>query len=65
MSLNYKEIDAVLSELDLKDNYELILLVCIMMYSKLPNSIYDIILLDTDVYKNGIKFKDFIIKERK
>ena len=42
-----------ISELDLKDNYELIMLVCIMMYSKLPNSIYDIILLDTDVYKNA------------
>ena len=50
------------SDLELDSTHEFIMLVCIIMYSKLPEVSYQIELLNNKTSKNGIRFNDFIIK---
>ncbi|MCH5180174.1 MAG: hypothetical protein J1F32_03050 [Erysipelotrichales bacterium] len=53
-----------ISELDIKSKYELVMIISIIIYSKLPNASYELILLDDRVTNNGISFNDFIIKKK-
>ena len=52
-----------ISELDIKSKYEFIMIVSIMIYSKLPNAIYELELLNERINKNGVSFNDFLVKE--
>ncbi len=53
-----------ISELNINSKYEFIMMISIMIYSKLPNALYELDLLDERVTKNGISFNDFILKEK-
>lgn len=53
-----------ISDLDIQSKYEFIMIIAIMMYSKLPNALYDLDLTKERIAKNGITFHDFILKEK-
>ena len=53
-----------ISDLNFDSKYEFIMMICIIVYSKLPNVIYDIELLDNKIKKNNTCFSDFIIIEK-
>ena len=53
-----------ISDLNFDSKYEFIMMICIIVYSKLPNVIYDIELLDNKIKKNNTCFSDFIIMEK-
>ena len=40
------------------------MIIAIMIYSKLPNALYDLDLTKERIVKNGITFHDFILKEK-
>lgn len=53
-----------ISELDINSKYEFIMIIAIMIYSKLPNALYDLDLTKERIVKNGVTFNDFILKEK-
>ena len=53
-----------ISELTINSKYELIMIISIMIYSKMPNAVYELELLDHRVNNNGVTFNDFILKRR-
>lgn len=53
-----------ISELSIDGKYKLVMLICIMMYSKMPNAVYDLQLLEERVTKDGVSFNDFVVTER-
>lgn len=53
-----------ISELIINSKYELIMIVSIMIYSKMPNAVYELELLNERVNNNGVTFNDFILKRR-
>ncbi len=61
--INGKE-SRYISELDIISKYEFIMMIAIMIYSKLPNALYEITLTQNRVTKNGVSFNDFILKEK-
>lgn len=56
--------ERLMSDLDLSTKYEFIMMICIIMFSKLPAASYDIELLNSRITKNGISFNDFTVKKR-
>ena len=53
-----------ISELSICGKYEFVMLICIMMYSKMPNAVYDLQLLEERITKDGVSFNDFVVIER-
>lgn len=53
-----------ISELTIKSNYEFIMMISIMMYSKLIKASYRIDPLDERIQKEGVSFNDFIVKRK-
>ena len=53
-----------ISLLDLNSKYEFIMMICIIMFSKLPNALYELKYLDERVNKNGVVFSDFVVREK-
>ena len=53
-----------ISLLDLNSKYEFIMMICIIMFSKLPNALYELKFLDERVNKNGVVFSDFVVREK-
>ena len=52
------------SDLRLDNKHEFIMLICIIMYSRLPEVVYHVEVINEKKIKNGISFNDFIIKRR-
>ena len=40
------------------------MIIAIMIYSKLPNALYELDLTKERIVKNGVTFNDFILKEK-
>ena len=38
------------------------MIICIIMYSKIPNAIYDLNPLDERIHKNNVSFNNFIVR---
>ncbi len=53
-----------ISKLDINSKYEFIMIIAIIIYSKLPNALYDLDLTKERIVKNGVTFNDFILKEK-
>ena len=53
-----------ISCLELNSKYEFVMVICIIMYSKLPNALYELEALNDRVNKNGISFNDMIIRQK-
>lgn len=53
-----------ISDLDISSKYEFIMMIAIMIYSKLPNALYELELSQERIVKNGVTFNDFILKEK-
>lgn len=53
-----------ISELEMKSKYELIMIILILIYSKLPNALYSLELLNDRINKDDISFNDFILKRK-
>lgn len=51
-----------ISELAINSKYEFIMIICIIMYSKLPEAIYQVNLLNERIIRNGISFNDYIVE---
>lgn len=53
-----------ISELDIKSNYEFIMIICIIMYSKLYEALYELKRLDERISQKGISFNNFIVRKK-
>lgn len=51
-----------ISLLNLNSKYEFIMMICIIMFSKLPSASYELRSLDERINRNGISFNDFILR---
>ena len=51
-----------ISNLEIKSKFEFIMIICIIMYSKIPNAIYDLKPLDERIHKNNVSFNNFIVR---
>lgn len=51
-----------ISQLEIKGKYEFIMIISIMIFSKLPNALYELEMLDERVTINGISFNDFKLR---
>ena len=51
-----------ISELTINSKYEFIMIICIIMYSKLPEALYRVKSLDERIIRNGISFNDYFVE---
>lgn len=57
-------IDRKISELEINSNYEFVMIICIIMYSKLYEASYELEGLEERINKKGISFNDFIVRKK-
>ena len=53
-----------ISELEIQSKHEFVMIVSILVYSKLPNALYELTLTSEKVIKNDVIFNNFVLREK-